>query len=273
MGVRYLCDWLGVSRSGYYAWLRREACERSREDQKLMKRIQAIHAASGGRYGSPRVHEALLREDVAVGRKRVERLMQEAGLVGRVATLYRRIPGMARFFGRHQNLRLDLPPPTAIDQVWVGDLTYIRVGGQWRYLAVVMDLYSRRVIGWSLGERKTADLTLRALRPALRRRTPKPGLLFHTDRGAEYGADIIQRELARHGIRASMNRPGCCTDNGYMESFFHSLKAEAIHGVTFKTEAALRQELNHYIGQFYNHRRLHSGIGYKTPVEYEEMAA
>lgn len=251
----------------------REESERSKEDQRLAKQIKAIHEGSLGTYGSPRVHQALAREGVGVGRKRVERLMQDAGLSGRVTNLYRRTPGTARFYERHLNLRLDQPPPASTDEQWVGDLTYIRVGTHWRYLAVVMDLYSRRVIGWSLGERKTADLTLRALRQALRRREPKPGLLFHTDRGAEYGASVIQQELARYGIRASMNRPGCCTDNGHMESFFHSLKAEAIHGLHFKTEAGLRQELNHYIGQFYNHRRLHSGIGYKTPVEYEEMAA
>jgi transposase InsO family protein len=238
-----------------------------------MKQIQRIYAASQGRYGSPRVHEALRREGLAIGKKRVARLMQEAGIAGRVATLYRRSPGTTRFYERHQNLRLDLPPPAGIDQVWVGDLTYIRVGRHWRYLAVVMDLYSRRVISWSLGERKTADLTWRALRQALRRRQPPPGLLFHTDRGVEYGAHLIQQELVRHGIRSSMNRPGCCTDNGHMESFFHSLKAEAIHGVSFSTEAELRRELNHYIGQFYNHRRLHSALGYRTPVEYEKRIA
>lgn len=238
-----------------------------------MKQIASVHTGSHGRYGSPRIHQALARAGVRVGRKRVARLMQEAGIAGRVATLYRRSPGTTRFYERHQNLRLELPPPTGIDQVWVGDLTYIRVGSAWRYLAVVMDLYSRRVIGWALGERKSAELTWRALRQALRRRAPSPGLLFHTDRGVEYGAHLIQQELARHGIRSSMNRPGCCTDNGHMESFFHSLKAEAIHGLRFTSEAELRHELNHYIGQFYNHRRLHSALGYRTPVEYEKRIA
>lgn len=238
-----------------------------------MKQIVSVHAGSRGRYGSPRIHQALAREGIGVGRKRVARLMQEAGIAGRVATLYRRSPGTTRFYERHQNLRLELPPPTGIDQVWVGDLTYIKVGEAWRYLAVVMDLYSRRVIGWALGERKSAELTLRALRQALRRRAPRPGLLFHTDRGVEYGAHLIQQELARHGLRSSMNRPGCCTDNGHMESFFHSLKAEAIHGLRFDSEAELRHALNQYIGQFYNHRRLHSALGYRTPVEYEKRIA
>ena len=148
-----------------------------------------------------------------LARKRVERLMREASLVGRVAKLYRRVPGVERFYQRHKNLRLNRPAPTGVNQQWVADLTYIKVNRQWQYLAVVLDVYSRKVIGWSLGDRKTANLTLRALRHALRVRMPCSGLIFHTDRGVEYGAYLIQNELGRHGIRPSMNRPKHCTDN------------------------------------------------------------
>ncbi|WP_430869312.1 IS3 family transposase [Crenobacter cavernae] len=271
LGVRYLCHWLNVSRSGYYAWSKRKESMRASQDLQLLEQIKTVHARSNGIYGSPRVHRALAREGVAVGKKRVERLMRIAGLSGRVARMYRRLPGLTRFYEKHQNLKLGMAAPTGMNQQWVGDLTYIKVANQWRYLAVVMDLYSRRVIGWSLGEQKTAELTLRALRQAIRQREPGSGLIFHTDRGVEYGAHLIQTELVRYGIRSSMNRPGRCTDNAHMESFFHSLKAEALHGCYFRTEDELRVKLNHYISHFYNHRRLHSGIGYKTLVEHEEM--
>lgn len=239
----------------------------------MSQQIVRIHGESRGLYGSPRVHQVLLREGLRVGRKRVERLMRDAGVVGKVTTLYRRVPGMERFYLKHQNLRLQLPVPDRIDQQWVGDLTYIKVGKQWQYLAVVMDVYSRKIIGWSLGAQKTAELTLRALKQALRHRKPSDGLLFHTDRGVEYGAYLIQNELQRRGIRSSMNRPGMCTDNAHMESFFHSLKAEKIHGQTFASAHDLRMAIAGYIDQFYNPIRLHSGIGYLAPTEFERMVA
>lgn len=193
-----------MSRSGYYAWCKRQEPQRVRDDRRLLKKVRRIHEDCRGVYGSPRVHQALRHEGIRVGRKRVERLMREASLVGRVAKLYRRVPGVERFYQRHKNLRLNMPAPTGVNQQWVADLTYIKVNRQWRYLAVVLDVYSRKVIGWSLGDRKTADLTLRALRHALRVRIPSSDLIFHTDRGVEYGAHLIQNELGRHGIRPSI---------------------------------------------------------------------
>lgn len=215
----------------------------------------------------------LSRQGIRVGEKRVERLMRDAGLVGRAATLYRRIPGMEKFFARHQNLRIGAGAPDARDQQWVADITYIRVAREWCYLATVMDVYSRKILGWSLGKNKSAELTLRALKQALKVRTPRPGMIFHSDRGSEYGAHLVQNELERHGVRCSMNRSGCCTDNGHMESFFHSLKAELIHGEEFGNERDLRLALSGYINQFYNRSRLHSALGYLSPMEYERMAA
>lgn len=262
-----------MSRSGFYAWRKREESRRSREDAALLEKVRQVHEDCRGVYGSPRVHQALRQQGIRVGRKRVERLMREASLVGRVAKIYRRVPGVERFYRRHKNLRLNTPTPTEINQQWVADLTYIKVRQEWRYLAVVLDVYSRKVIGWSLGSRKTAELTLQALRHALRVRKPAPGLIFHTDRGVEYGAYLIQNELGRHGIRPSMNRPKQCTDNAHMESFFHSMKAEVIHGVSFKDEQELRAVLRGYINHFYNQKRLHSGIGYVAPAEYERLAA
>lgn len=245
--------------------------ERAREDRRLVKRIESIFERHRQRYGSPRIHRRLRHEGLRVGRKRVERLMRTAGLVARCSRIYRRSPGTARLFERHRNLRIGGDPPTRPDRVWLADLTYLRVADQWRYLAVVMDGHSRRVLGWSLGARKTADLTREALRHALRHRTPAPGLIFHTDRGVEYGAHLIQTELRRHGMRSSMNRPGRCTDNAHMESFFHTLKAEVIHDVRFASVRALRGVLNQYMGRYYNHARMHSALGYCSPAEYEGL--
>ncbi len=151
--------------------------------------------------------------------------------------------------------------------------TYLKVNGQWRYLATVMDVYSRRILRWSLARHRTAELTLSALRYALKGPKPKQGLIFHTDRGIEYTAFRFRDELKKHGIRASVNRPGMCTDNAHMESFFHTLKAELIRGRQFFGDHHLRSALNSYINHFYNHKRLHSGIGYVPPAAYEAMAA
>lgn len=155
------------------------------EDRRLIKKIEHIYHESEGRYGSPRVYKALKFQGERLGRKRVERLMREAGLVGIAATKYRRVPGIDRFFRRHQNLLLNLPKATKINEHWLGDITYLKVKGQWRYLAVVMDGYSRRIVGWSLGSRRTATLTRQALRNALGHREISSGLIFHTDRGVE----------------------------------------------------------------------------------------
>lgn len=273
LGYGNLCDWMDVSRSGFYAWRNRKPSARAIEDQRLVKKIRRIHASSEGIYGSPRIFKALKREGERLSRKRVERLMREAGLVGIAATKYRRVPGINRFFHRHRNLLLDLPKPTGINQHWLADITYLKVQGQWRYLAVVMDAYSRRIVGWSLGLNRTAALTRQALRNALRHRDVAPGLILHTDRGVEYGAQLLQDELKRHGIRSSMNRPGQCTDNATVESFFHTLKAEKLHGVSFNSDRELHVTLNGYINRFYNHRRMHSSLDYRSPAQYEAVAA
>lgn len=273
LGVKYLCGWLGVSRSGYYDWLKRPQSERVKEDAQLSRRIETIYQSSRGTYGSPRVFKTLKNQGEAVGRKRVERLMREKGLQGRVVKVTRRCPGLKRFVARGENLRLNGPSPSSINQVWASDVTYLKVNGQWRYLATVMDVFSRRILGWSLDENRSVDLSLTALRNALRDRLPGKELIFHTDRGIEYTSHRFRRELRRYNIRPSVNRPGCCTDNAHMESFFHTLKAELIRGNVFHSDLGLRYALNDYISHFYNHRRLHSGIGYLAPAKFEAMAA
>lgn len=269
----YLCNWLQVSRSGYYDWRGREMSARAIEDRQLAKKIVSIHRDSRGIYGSPRIHESLKLEGIAVGKKRVERLMQAEGLQGRVTRVVRRQLGLKRFVASGENLRLKMPPAQAINEIWVADVTYLKVKQDWLYLAVVMDIYSRRILGWSLSKTRTTALSLTALRYALKGREPGEQMIFHTDRGVEYTAYKYRNKLLEHGMRPSLNRLGHCTDNGHMESFFHSLKAELIRGRVFKSAKELRYALNSYINQFYNHQRLHSGIGYMPPAVYEQMAA
>jgi transposase InsO family protein len=244
-----------------------------REDERLLDVIKRVHLESRGVYGSPRIHKELKKQGWQVNIKRVERLMRVYGIQGRVIKVTRRQPGLHRFCKRGKNLRIAQPEPTAIDKVWTADITYLKLGNQWAYLSVVMDLYSRRIIGWSLGKRRTVDLTLTALNYALRRRKIKPGLIFHTDRGIEYTAYRFREVLKEKGILASVNRPGYCQDNAHMESFFHTLKAELVRGRHFQCVNHLRKQLNSYINQFYNHKRLHSGIGYNCPAKYELMIA
>jgi len=219
------------------------------------------------------VHQALQSQGIRVGRKRVERLMKESGLRARVVRVTRRQPGLKRFKAKGQNLRLEMGSPTAINQVWVADVTYLKLNGQWQYLATVMDLYSRRIIGWSLSATRTAELTCAALSYALRKRRYPTGVVFHTDRGIEYKATNFQDMLKKQEFSHSVNRPGHCTDNAHMESFYHSLKAELIRGSVFAGVKALRRALARYINQFYNSVRLHSGLDYVSPIQYEQCEA
>jgi putative transposase len=234
--------------------------------------MAAIYDGSYGIYGSPRVHLALKAEGVRVGRKRVAGLMRRMELKGRCGRIYhsQRRVSVHRFFNGIPNRSLE-KIPTGPDQVWVGDITYLKAGGQWRYLAVMMDKYSRRILSWSLSARKDSWLTLRALNRAVARRGPASGLIFHSDRGIEYGAFVMQRRLAQLGIVQSMNRPEAkMTDNALMESFFHSMKAEGVHGRTFPDQQRLDQHVNHYM-PFYNNQRMHSALGYVSPVVFEQQ--
>lgn len=266
-----LCALYRVTPAGYYAWRRRPASAHAEQDRRLTQQIQQLFRAHHGTYGSPRIHQALQQAGWRVSRRRVERLMRQAGLRARVARIYRANPRLHRFFDRHPN-RLPGDGAQRPDQVWVGDLTYLPLGArQWRFLAVVLDQCSRRVLSWTLGARRGAHLTCRVLTAAVRRRQPPRGLIFHSDRGSEYMADALRTRLAACGIRQSAAWRGP-RDNPHMESFFHSLKAEALHGERFATEGALRHAIARYV-RYYNHRRLHSALGYQTPVDYERRTA
>lgn len=272
-GVKYLCSWLKVSRSGFYKWKSQPSLKHKSRDDELLVKVIKIFKDNDGNYGSPRVYAALRAQGVYVNHKRVERIMREAGLVGKAAKLYRRkaVPKSATV--NRPNLRYKKPPPTSINQQWVGDITYLKVKNEWRYLAVVMDLYSRKILGWSLGKHKNAKLTRSAILQAINRRKHKGDLVFHTDRGSEYGAYLIQDELSAAGIKSSMNRPKSITDNIHMESFFQSLKTECYHGATFSEEYELRNVLSNYLDDYYNKKRIHTSIGNQSPIQFEKMAA
>ena len=264
-----LCELYRVTPSSFYAWRSRGTCNRTIEDEKLLMKIRTIFDASRGTYGSPRIHAVLQQRGICVARKRIARLMKAAGLQARAWRRNRNKAAVKRFFGELPNRQLDIVTSRA-DQVWVGDVTYLNVVGRWHYLAVVLDKHTRRLLGWRLGRHRDLSLTTAALNQAIVRRRPAPGLIFHSDRGSEYAAYAYRDHLAKLGIVQSMKRPRVITDNAHAESFFRSLKAELIESRRFETESEVREALRNYIPR-YNRTRLHSALGYRSPIDYERQ--
>lgn len=260
-----------MSKSGYYAWKSRPESLQSRRRRILEQQILKIFNDSEGRYGSPKVYEALIRKGENCSKNTVAEIMRRKGLKARVNRVYIRNPKAHRFYERIENLRRNKEAPKTINEVWVGDITYIRLGKRFMYLAAVLDVHSRRLVGWSISKRKNVKLTERALLHAIRNRHPPKGLIFHSDRGIEYCAFKYHDTLNLYGILPSVNRPGCCQDNAHMESFFHTLKGELLHRREIKDEKTLKNLVKGYITYFYNRKRLHSALGYCSPVEYEQQ--
>lgn len=256
-----------MSRFGYHSWKRRGTSAHAQRDIELTKGIEKIFGDFDGIYGSPKIHHILQREGITVGKNRVVRLMQENNLKARAACLFRSRASMDRFYASINNQIRGLEA-TGPNQVWVGDVTYLKVNGVWRYLAMIIDKFSRRVVGWSLSKKRDADLSLTAFKRAANKRLVQSGLYFHSDRGSEYVATKYQAWLKDNGVIQSMNRKGVMNDNAEMESFFHHFKTERIHKNEFTTEKELRAIIIEYVG-FYNKRRIHSSLGYLTPDEYE----
>ena len=263
-----MCELHGVTRSGFYAWLKRQPSQRAQDDRALRERVCQIHADSRGFYGSPRVVGQLRLDGRSIGRRRVARLMREAGLQGRSARLYRNSKVLQRAFYAGVPYRPESATTQGQDQVWVGDVTYLKVAGKWRYMAAVMDKHTRRIVGWSLGPRRDAALTREALVQSAWSRCVSPEVLFHSDRGIEFANFEFRKQLSDLGMVQSMNRPGRMNDNAHMESFIHSMKCEELYGKKFDTEQQLRSTLRSYI-RFYNDRRLHSSLRYFPPAAYE----
>lgn len=261
-----MCDLFGVSASGYYTWRSRPPSQRAMEDKVILEKIQQAYARSRETYGSPRIHKALKREGESVGKRRVERLMRENGIKACSATLYYRNPGIDRFYGSIGNKVHELEV-TASNQVWVGDVTYLRVAGEWRYLAAVMDRHDRTLLGWSVGKERTAQLTRRALASALRQRGCDAGTIFHSDRGVEYVGSRYQKSLKNAGLTPSTNRRRRMNDNAHMESWNKTMKSDMYHRRDFGSDSELYRALKSYVS-FYNNERLHSSLGYRTPAEF-----
>jgi putative transposase len=267
--VTSLCRRYGVTAGGFYAWRRRGESAHAEQDRALSARIAELFAAHQQRYGSPRIHHELTQAGCIVSRRRVARLMRQAGLYAKAVRGYRAKATIHRRYARHPN-RLWTTTVTGPNQVWVGDITYLRVERSWRYLAVVMDQYSRRVLAWTLTRRRTARVTCGVLTRAARRRATR-GLIFHSDRGSEYMGAAFCAHVARLGLLQSAGVRGPA-DNSHMESFFHSLKTELTRGVVFPTDQALRHALRGYI-RYYNVTRLHSALDYLSPIAFECRAA
>lgn len=265
--VKVTCEVLGVSRSGYYAWASRAESARAAADQALAAEIRAAHAASRGRYGSPRVHAELRAGGRRIGRKRVARLMRGMGLMARRKRRFRRTTDSRHAFPIAPNLLARVFTAAAPDRVWLADLTYIWTAEGWLYLAVVLDLYTRRVVGWAMADHLGHELALAALDMAIARQRPAPGLVHHADRGVQYAAHGYRARLLAHGMLCSMSRKGDCWDNAPMESFFATLKRELIEEADYQTRDQARADVFHYIEGFYNRRRLHSALGYLTPEQ------
>jgi transposase InsO family protein len=272
--VRLMCRVLQVSPSGYYAWRSRPESARAKANRRLLQEVQSLHARHQGRYGSPRMHAALRAEGYRVSRGRVERLMRRHGIR---ALAHRRFRPTTTD-SRHQlptapNLLQQKFTASVPNRVWLADITYIPTGEGWLYLAAVLDLATRKVVGWAMRDHLRTELTLGALIMAAQRQRPGAGLIHHSDRGSQYAAEAYSRQLALMKAKPSMSRTGCCYDNAPMESFFHSLKVELVHQRSWTTREEARRDLFGYIEVYYNRQRIHSALGYLTPEQAEQNAS
>lgn len=269
--VRMMCRLLHVKISGFYAWRRGGANRHAQEDERLKRRICAVHAESDGVYGSPKVRDELLDTGERVGKHRVARLMRELGLKGCPKKRYKvKTDSDHGFKVAPDHLERDFTA-TAPNQRWVADITYICTGEGWLYLAVVLDLYSRAVVGWSMSHRITRDLVFKALLMALWRRRPNGEFLHHSDRGSQYASGDFQDLLDEHGVVCSMGSTGDCYDNATMESFFGLLKRERVYRRRYQTRQEARTDVFDYIERFYNRQWRHGSAGRMSPLDYEEL--
>jgi putative transposase len=266
--VKECCQALRISRSGFYQWRRAEPTKGEQEEVKLVKEIKIIYDAHQGRYGSPRITHTLAQQGIVCSEKRVARLMRLNGLKARRKRAFRprtTQPGK----GAAPNLIKDLEPETK-DRIWASDITYVATVEGWLFLAVILDLYSRKVVGWKLGESLEAGLVAGALDDALAKRRPATGLSFHSDRGSQYSSQWVRKPLEVIGANMSMSAQGNCYDNAKAEAFFSTLKAECFpsKGV-FESKAAARRAIFEYIEIYYNNQRIHSALGYRSPSRFE----
>jgi len=267
--ITLMCHLLEVSRSAYYDWLSRPESQHSKEDRRLGARVKALHKESRETYGATRIREDLIEEGEVISIHRVGRLMKEQKLKGKSRQKFKATTDSKHNYPVAPNLlnrEFDVNQP---DTVYAGDITYIRTDEGWLYLAVLIDLYSRAVVGWSMSSRITATLANDALMMAIWKRHPPEGLMLHSDRGSQYASGLYQQTIQENGFVCSMSRKGNCWDNAPSESFFHTLKTELVHHRRYKTREEAKQDIFEYIEVFYNRQRRHSTIGYKAPLQFE----
>lgn len=270
--MRRLCQLYGVSPSGYYAWRNRPLSQHRQYDLKLVELIKELHQGFRKSYGAARLHRELVKQGHPCSRRRINRLMREVGIKASTTGLYAWRPGQHEFYAATGNQLKQTDSPAGPGEQWVGDFTYIKTKTGWLYHAAVLDLYSRKIVGWSFSQKRNTELTKSALRMALSRSKPKAGCLFHSDQGIEYAAHEYRALVEKAGMVRSMSRKGNPLDNATMESFFHTLKAELIHGQSFDNVIEAVAYIIEYI-EFYNRDRLHSSLHYQSPENYEKLSA
>lgn len=265
-----MCQVLEVSRSGYYASIKRELSKRKREDKSLVARIKAIFKHSDRTYGQRRIRQALASEGLRVGTNRISRLMKESALVVKTRRRFKVTTNSSHKRPVAPNLLNQQFWAEAPGRIWTGDITYIHTGQGWLYLAVVLDICTRKIVGWSMNKRMKDDLVVDALNNATHRTRPTEGFIFHSDRGSQYCSKKFRAQVSAAGGRQSMSATGSCYDNAITESFFGTLKRELVHHYRYPTRSTAKSSIFSYIEGFYNRRRLHSSIGYMSPAEFEQ---
>lgn len=268
--VQRMCQVFGVTRSGYYAWKKSSESRRVHRDRELLGKITESHRLSSGRYGSPNIHKDLQQWGYRCSRKRVARLMREAGIRSKVARRFRVTTQSKHAMPVAENLLQRNFTAPASNRVWVSDITYLWTQQGWLYLCVILDLWDRKVVGWCMEERLTANLAVTALRRAIALRRPPEGVMFHSDRGVQYASEGFRVELLRYKMVQSMSRKGDCWDNAVAESFFSILKRELVYHETYRTKADARLSVFQYIEGWYNRRRRHAALGYLSPLAFEQ---
>lgn len=271
--VERLCSVLNVSASGYYAWKCRAPSQRQRDDMVYLAHVRAQFKASKGTYGSPRMHAELREDGLAISRHRTARLMRENGLKARQKTRFKRTTDSNHDNPVASNILSKDFACDGPDQKWGVDISYIWTAEGWLYLAIVLDLFSRRIIGWAVSDRMKRGLPLKALQRAIALRQPPPGVIHHSDRGSQYCSDAYQKLLKRHRFIPSMSGKGNCYDNAMVETVFKTIKSELIWRTSFSTRWQAGNAIGHYIDGFYNPWRRHSSLGYQSPLRFEAQTA
>jgi putative transposase len=274
-GVQKMCRVIGASKSGYYRWKKQPQSKRQKENEKILMEIRESHKNSRRAYGSPRITNELRSMGTQCGENRVARIMKVHGIVGKAAKKFKATTDSKHDLPVAENLLKQNFLAEKPNTVWVSDITYIWTLEGWLYLAVILDLYSRQVVGWAMSDRLTSDFVIKALNQSIGRREPGTGCVFHSDRGVQYASADFRDVLKAYGFIQSMSRKGNCYDNAVAESFFHTLKIEHVYDYRYTTRANAKLSIFEYIEMFYNRQRRHSALGYRSPVsfELEAMAA